>query len=63
VIDFTPVPDVDDQYQQPLVLDLIDNAVVADADVPERLRAGEFEAAGRARIVGEGQNGNGSSRR
>jgi hypothetical protein len=36
------VPDADDQDEQPALADLVEHAVVADADAPEVFLAREF---------------------
>ncbi len=51
------MPDADDENHEAVVLNLVDDAVVAHTNAPEIVEAGELPAAGRARMASQGVDG------
>jgi hypothetical protein len=45
--------DSDHDHNEPLILDGVDNPVVADTNTPQAIRAGQLASAGRAGIMFE----------
>ena len=54
---FAPVRRADDKYQQTVVVDLVDDAIFADANPPFQRKAFQFFGAVRTRIISQPING------